>query len=125
MKLRFIFALLGIGLFLTANVGFASDVNKTTKVCSWEISSPDYDVVSYEANIDTNFDFSATSFISAAEDPGDVGKEILTFGTLADSISISNKRASYPDINYWLLYKEDIRFTLTYKSNSKSEFNII
>lgn len=120
MKLRFIFALLGIGLFLTANVGFASDVNKTTKDCSWDISSNDYDVASYEASIDTNFDFSATSLTSVTDGYVDVGKEIVNFSTLAGSISISNKRATYPNINYWYLYKEYILFTLTYKSNSKS-----
>jgi hypothetical protein len=135
MKLRSIL-LLSAGLLLMGTVGFASDGEKITKECSYEVGDLAYDVTSYEFKacefdassmivVSHNFEYtfvSRESFVAGyAEGPVDVGKNISNeFSTLASTITIYKRNLDYPDVNYWLRYKKELNFKLINTLNSKA-----
>lgn len=120
------FLLLGVGLLLTAPVGFASDGTKITKDCNFEVGDLAFDAVAYEytaspmivVNHYFNYAFSITeTFVAGyAEGPVDVERNSSNeFGTLSSIFIIENRFSKYPDTNDWLKYKNDLDFKLSYR----------
>lgn len=120
------FLLLGVGLLLTAPVGFASDGTKITKDCYFEVGDLAYDVVAYEYTaspmivVSHNFDYTFVAIetfeAGYVEGPIDIGSNSSNeFGILSYTFIIENRFGKYPVTNDWLRYKNDLNFTLSYK----------
>jgi hypothetical protein len=119
-------AVFAVGLLLTSTVGFASDGTKTTKDCYQDTEYPEMDAYSYVTSVEMNvvaihsFDYAFVAYEFLA--PGIADEYEYSghnnsneFGTLAGLFILDNRFTKFPDTDYWLRYKKDLNFKLTYK----------